>query len=112
MQHRTQLLRLFSPPIGLRQLSPQVISKKRRNRPKSHHVAPLAGAPRFKAGDIVPESGIYETIHEHGHRGPHEVVMINADLFPTCETCADRVRFRLIRSAPYIFDDMDFGKQE
>ena len=34
--------------------------------------------------------------------------MIANDHFPTCDSCMDRVRFRLIRTAPYIFSDEDF----
>lgn len=65
----------------------------------------------FRAGDAVRQSGIYEALHDGRHRAPHEVVMIEADLFPPCDTCADRVRFRLIRTAPYIFTDEDFEGQ-
>ncbi|HEX4603502.1 MAG TPA: hypothetical protein VH724_05865 [Candidatus Angelobacter sp.] len=67
---------------------------------------------RYKAGDPVIESGIYEAIHEGSHREPHEVVMVKADLFPACDTCAEKVRFKLIRSAPYIFNDVDFEQPE
>jgi hypothetical protein len=56
----------------------------------------------------VPETGIYEVIHDRGHREAHEVVMHGGDAFPPCDQCAMRVRFRLIRTAPYIFDDEDF----
>lgn len=66
----------------------------------------------FAAGEIVKETGIYEVVHDHGHRTAHEVVMLKGDSFPPCETCAERVRFRLIRTAPYIFQDEDFGEPE
>lgn len=66
----------------------------------------------FRPGDIIGESGIYEVIHDQAHRTAHEVVMISKDLFPTCDTCLDRVRFRLVRTAPYIFQDLDFDPQE
>lgn len=62
----------------------------------------------FRPGDVIRESGIYEVIHDQAHRTAHEVVMISKDLFPLCDTCDDRVRFRLIRTAPYIFQDLDF----
>lgn len=61
-----------------------------------------------RPGDSVLESGIYEVVHDAQHRSAHEVVMITNDHFPTCDTCMDRVRFRLIRTAPYIFSDEDF----
>ena len=50
--------------------------------------------------------------HEHAddpaglHEG--EAVMLAGDSFPACDTCFERVRFRLVRTAPYIFDDADF----
>ena len=66
----------------------------------------------YRAGDTVGQSGIYEAIHEGEHRPAHDVVMIASDLFPRCDTCADRVRFRLVRTAPYIFTDEDFEKPE
>jgi hypothetical protein len=62
----------------------------------------------FKPGDPVRESGIYEVIHDRNHREAHEVVMIANDSFPPCDTCFDLVRFRLVRTAPYIFQDDDF----
>ncbi len=62
----------------------------------------------FRPGDVIRESGIYEVIHDQAHRTSHEVVMISKDLFPTCDSCDDRVRFRLVRTAPYIFQDLDF----
>ncbi len=60
------------------------------------------------AGSIVRESGIYEVLHDGHHRSSHEVVMIAKDHFPTCESCEDRVRYRVVRTAPYIFSDEDF----
>jgi len=29
--------------------------------------------------------------------------------FPSCDQCGEKVRFRLIRTAPYIFDDEDLS---
>jgi len=66
----------------------------------------------FRPGDTIGESGIYEVIHDQAHRTAHEVVMISKDMFPTCDTCLDRVRFKLVRTAPYIFQDLDFDPQE
>lgn len=62
----------------------------------------------FSAGEIIPESGIYEVVHEHGHRAAHESVLVKGDSFPHCDTCREHVRFRVVRTAPYIFDDGDF----
>ncbi len=62
----------------------------------------------FPAGSLVRESGIYEVLHEGEHRSAHEVVMIAEDLFPQCDGCQGRVRYRVVRTAPYIFSDEDF----
>ncbi len=62
----------------------------------------------FLPGQPVPETGIYEVIHDHDHRLAHEAVMHRSDLFPVCDQCDALVRFKLIRTAPYIFDDEDF----
>lgn len=57
------------------------------------------------------QSGIYEVVHDRDHRELHEVVMISGEHFPDCETCKDKVRFRLVRTAPYIFQDEDFEEE-
>ncbi len=62
----------------------------------------------FRPGETVPESGIYEVVHEGDHRQAHDAVMIIGNQFPSCETCNESVRFRIVRTAPYIFQDEDF----
>jgi hypothetical protein len=66
----------------------------------------------FKPGETVRETGIYEVVHDRGHRTTHEAVMLAKDVFPACDTCFEKVRFRLLRTAPYIFHDMDFEETE
>lgn len=66
----------------------------------------------FKPGDTVRETGIYEVVHDRDHRSVHEAVMLAKDVFPACDTCYEKVRFRLLRTAPYIFDDLDFEETE
>jgi hypothetical protein len=66
----------------------------------------------FRAGEKVKQSGIYEVIHDADHRAAHDVVMLADDVFPPCETCAERVRFQLVRTAPYIFQDADFEEEQ
>jgi hypothetical protein len=66
----------------------------------------------YRPGDTVKQSGIYEVAHDREHRATHEVVMISGDAFPNCETCDQNVRFRLVRTAPYIFQDQDFEEEE
>jgi hypothetical protein len=66
---------------------------------------------KYRAGDNVRQSGIYEVVHDRDHREAHEVVMIGGEHFPDCETCKEKVRFRLVRTAPYIFQDEDFEEE-
>lgn len=87
-------------------------SNGRGKRPKRHWGGPQPHGQSFRTGEVVRQSGIYEAIHEVAHREPHEVVMVEGDLFPSCDTCASRVRFRLIRTAPYVFTDEDFEGQK
>ena len=72
----------------------------------------LSGQKTHRPGDTVRQSGIYEVIHDGEHRSAHEVVMISGDHFPNCETCDQSVRFRLVRTAPYIFQDQDFEEEK
>src|SRR5437868_11108439 len=78
---------------------------------RPHHASSAPGnGSTFKAGEAVPETGIYEVIHDRAHRIPHEVVMVphSEGTFPLCETCKAKVRYKLVRTAPYIFNDEDF----
>lgn len=76
-----------------------------------HGHRPSAHGPQFRPGDPVRESGIYEVVHGREHRSTHEVVMLKGTAFPMCDTCSENVRFRLVRTAPYIFQDGDFEEQ-
>lgn len=84
----------------------------RKSRPHSAHKQGPGSGPLFSAGETVRETGIYEVIHDGAHRSAHEVVMLNGNPFPACDTCAAKVRFRLVRTAPYIFQDADFEEPE
>ena len=70
------------------------------------------GVKSNRPGDTVRQSGIYEVVHDGEHRAAHDVVMIAGDQFPNCETCDQSVRFRLMRTAPYIFQDQDFEEEK
>src|SRR6185437_8681379 len=65
----------------------------------------------FLPGAPVPETGIYEVLHDRQHREPLVFVMIRGPPFPPCDQCDMRVRFKLVRTAPYIFDDEDFVEE-
>lgn len=75
------------------------------------HGSASPGDRRYRGGEVVRQSGIYEVIHDAVHRAAHEVVMISGERFPACETCKEKVRFRLVRTAPYIFQDEDFEEE-
>ena len=64
----------------------------------------------FYAGEPVPEAGIYFVMHGDHHRAPHELTLLAATKFPACSLCGDHVQFRLLHSAPYLFEDDDFSK--
>ena len=106
-----QIRRQQSPPGTSRVLRVVYHAKGGKLRPHSGH---KSGRPAsvFSAGETVRETGIYEVIHDHGHRSAHEVVMLSSDAFPSCDTCGNHVRFRLIRTAPYIFQDEDFEEPQ
>jgi hypothetical protein len=65
----------------------------------------------YLPGEPIRLTGIYEVLHDRDHRVVHEVVMHAGDLFPECDTCKQSVRFRLVRNAPYIFEDEDFAPE-
>jgi hypothetical protein len=62
-----------------------------------------------RQGSIVPESGVYEVIHDKGHAQKHEVTCIEGRRFPPCRTCHDAVQFRLVRGAVHIENHHLFG---
>ena len=52
-----------------------------------------------KSSDRIPQSGVYRVVHSE-HRLPHEVTLIEGQIFPHCEKCLDEVRFELVRGLP------------
>jgi hypothetical protein len=85
---------------------------KGRGRSRHHGSRGQGDGKLYSAGQPVVETGIYEVIHDREHRTTHEVVMLSGDSFPPCDTCAERVRFRQVRTAPYIFQDEDFEESD
>lgn len=69
----------------------------------------------FKAGEIVPTSGIYDVIHdsldgnEHAHT--HQVVAIAGMTFLPCSACKNSVRFRLRSAIEHIERDPHFKSE-
>jgi len=70
---------------------------------------PAPFAQVFYAGEIIPETGIYLINHGTGHQAALERLMPKGLSFPECSTCGTRVRFKLVRGAPSIWDDEDFA---
>ena len=64
--------------------------------------------PDFGAGERAPESGIYEVVHGGKHRESRRGIMVRGQKFPPCQQCGDQVRYVLVESIQYIFDDEDF----
>ena len=95
---RTALKRSWIRPIGKDDRGRRDSPRQRR----SFHTS------FFLPGATIPESGIYEVLHEGTHRETHESVLVKGDRFPSCDVCDVRVRFRVVRTAPYIFEDEDF----
>ena len=60
----------------------------------------------YSPDEEVPESGIYQAQHENGEKDT--VVFLRGKLFPSCVDCGANVRYSIVRTAPYIFDDEDF----
>lgn len=99
-------------PIGEPQLRHNRFQLKGEGRSRHHSLGGSRDGRTYSAGQPVVETGIYEVLHDHAHRTAHEVVMLSGNAFPPCDTCAERVRFRLVRTAPYIFQDEDFEDPE
>jgi hypothetical protein len=59
------------------------------------------GAPRYRTGLKIRESGIYKVIHSK-HRLPHEVTLLKGESFPRCSKCGSAVEFKLLRAAPQL----------
>jgi two-component system, chemotaxis family, chemotaxis protein CheY len=55
---------------------------------------------RYSTGQAIPRSGIYTVFHEQ-HRLPHEVTLLEGEVFPHCAKCGDLVEFVLDQTAPY-----------
>ncbi len=73
-------------------------------------VSQHANPPRvfYLSGQAILESGIYR-VHHAEHRLSHEVTLIKDHIFPVCAQCATQVHFELLRAAPAIVDDPNFG---
>ena len=64
----------------------------------------------YKPGDEVPESGVYNVIHDR-HRPTHAATVLKGERFPVCARCGPLVQFVLDRPATPIADDSDFQQK-
>ena len=62
----------------------------------------------YKPSEAVPVSGVYRVEHD-GHREAHEATLLEAEVFPFCAICNDRVRFVLKHCANKAASDEDFA---
>ena len=66
-------------------------------------------AQEFKAGEIVPQSGIYLIEHDPAHIAAHEVTVVQGRRFPVCRHC-QHLRFTLVHAAQHIDESDDFRR--
>ncbi|HEX4663847.1 MAG TPA: hypothetical protein VH196_05615 [Terriglobales bacterium] len=64
----------------------------------------------LRAGDAVPESGVYEVIHRECSSDVRQAVFLAGEAFPGCRICGAKVRFQLKQAVPHISEDRDFKK--
>lgn len=56
----------------------------------------------YKPGMIVPESGLYQVIHDRYHSAVHEVTAIRGEVFPPCRHCGSGMGYKLVRAAKHL----------
>lgn len=57
-----------------------------------------------REGSVVPESGIYDVIHDNQHAQRRQVTCIKGNRFPPCRTCNKDLEYRLVKAAIHIAD--------
>lgn len=62
---------------------------------------------KFRVGEPVPTSGLYQVLHSI-HRVSHEVTLVHYEAFPPCTMCGDHIDFELLREIPEIDSDYNF----
>jgi hypothetical protein len=65
----------------------------------------------FKPGQKVPNSGIYNVLHDPYHHEPHQVTCVYKEPFPPCHDCGDDVRFELAVKALHVKHHVHFKKK-
>lgn len=62
---------------------------------------------RYRAGEVVSQSGIYRVYHR-AHRLPHNVYVVAGSKLPSCLRCGHDVEFGLLMTGPELHNDQDF----
>lgn len=62
----------------------------------------------LRAGDRVPESGIYDVIHRSCPSQVIQALFLRGEVLPECRFCGHKVRFQLNQPMPHISEDLDF----
>lgn len=62
----------------------------------------------YRTGDTVPESGIYDVVHDTNHAEKHQVTCIKGERFPPCRGSSDGYRFVLNQPALHISEHPAF----
>jgi len=65
----------------------------------------------FKPGQKAPHSGIYDIVHDRGHRVQHQVTVLADEHLPPCRGCGKGVRFRLAHRALHISEVEELQEQ-
>jgi hypothetical protein len=57
-------------------------------------------------GETVSKSGVYEICHADEPRTT--VLLVTNSVFPFCQRCGEKVRYKLVQAVPHISEDPDF----
>ncbi len=63
-------------------------------------------AREFRPGDSATTTGVYRATHLR-HRMPHEITVLEGEVFPRCKKCGDKVKYQLVHAAPRLKGDVD-----
>lgn len=63
-------------------------------------------AREFRPGNSATITGVYRATHFR-HRMPHEITVLEGEVFPRCKKCGDKVKFQLVHAAPRVKGDVD-----
>ncbi|MGH9521692.1 MAG: hypothetical protein ACRD3E_04080 [Terriglobales bacterium] len=68
--------------------------------------SPNRRSATHRPGERAEATGVYRAVHLR-HRMPHEITVLEGEIFPLCKRCGEHVRFELIHAAPRLTGDVD-----